>query len=157
MIERVRTLESLQRALIMVVRRIAVPRTHERLISRAGVEIDRVEAIALSRIVDGGSMRVTELADRLGVACSTAGRHGANLEEGGFVTRSPDAGDRRVTVLTATAAGADLISRLREVQRDLLDEALADWDIEDLDELGGLLARLGEDLLVLTEPTEVEV
>lgn len=151
-----RTLQDVQSALIMVVRRIAIPRTHERLIGRAGVEIDRVEAIALSRIADSGSMRVTELAEQLGVACSTAGRHGANLEERGFVSRSPATDDRRVTVLTATAAGVGLIQRLREVQRDLLGEVLSDWTNEDLDELAGLLGRLGEDLLALSEPAEVE-
>lgn len=120
------------------------------------MDIDRVEAIALSRIADAGSMRVTELAEQLGVACSTAGRHGANLEQGGLVARSPDSGDKRVTVLTATDAGAGLIDHLRETQRSLLEEVLADWSTEDLDELAGLLARLGDDLAILTESTEVE-
>jgi hypothetical protein len=38
----------------------------------------------------------------------------------------------------------------------LLGEALSDWDTEDLDQLAGLLGRLGEDLLALSEPAEVE-
>jgi DNA-binding MarR family transcriptional regulator len=154
--KRIRTLENVQRALVMVVRRIAIPRTHERLTGRAGVDIDRVEAIALSRIVDAGSMTVTALAEQLGVACSTAGRHGANLEVRGLVTRSPDIDDRRVTVVTATAAGAGLIDHLRETQRDLLEEVLSDWTNEALEELASLLERLGEDLAVLTESSEVE-
>ncbi|MFP4074649.1 MAG: hypothetical protein ACLFVZ_11495, partial [Actinomycetota bacterium] len=61
-----RPLDELQRSLTMVVRRTAIPRVHERIINRAGVDIDRVEAIALSRIADAGSMRVTELADQPG-------------------------------------------------------------------------------------------
>lgn len=136
----------------MVVRRIAVPRSHERLLNRAGVDIDRVEAVALSRISDAGSMRVTELAEQLGVACSTAGRHAANLEARGLVLRVPDDEDRRVTVVTPTSEGVELIRHVREVQRELLDEALADWADEDLAALAGLLDRLAGDLLLLSEP-----
>lgn len=153
--ERIRTLEELQRSLTMVVRRTAISRVHERIINRAGVDIDRVEAIALSRITDAGSMRVTELADQLGVACSTAGRHAGNLEEGGLVSRSPDPHDKRVTVVTVSDRGVELILRLREVQRDLLAEVLSGWDDDDLESLAGLLDRLGEDLLALSEPDAV--
>lgn len=155
MTERTRTLEALQRSLTLVVRRTGIPRTHERIIGRAGVDIDRVEAVALSRIADARSMRVTELADQLGVACSTAGRHAANLEEGGFVTRSPDPDDGRVTVVTVSDRGVALIDRLREVQRGLLAEVLADWDTDDLDTLADLLGKLGEDLLVLSQPAGI--
>lgn len=139
----------------MVVRRTAIPRVHERIINRAGADIDRVEAIALSRIADAGSMRVTELADQLGVACSTAGRHAANLEGGEFVTRAPDPEDKRVTIVTASQRGVELIQRLRDVQRDLLAEALSGWDDDDLESLAALLGRLGEDLIVLSEPESV--
>jgi DNA-binding MarR family transcriptional regulator len=149
------TLAALQRSITMLVRRTAIPRVHERIISRAGVTIDRVEAVALSRINDAGSMRVTELADQLGVACSTAGRHAANLEEGGLVRRSPDADDGRVTVVTATDEGAELIERLRTAQRGMLAEALSEWASDDLSTLANLLERLGEDVLVLSQPVEV--
>lgn len=155
MTERAKTLAALQRSLTMVVRRIAVPRAHERIIGRAGVAIDRVEAVALSRISDAGSMTVTELADQLGVACSTAGRHAANLEEGGLVRRSPDPDDRRVTVVTATDHGVELIRRLRRAQRELLAEVLSDWESEDLSTLAVLLERLGEDVLGLSRPAEI--
>lgn len=152
MTETPRVLEDLQHSLTMVVRRTAIPRVHERIIRRAGVDIDRVEAIALSRITDAGSMRVTELAETLGVACSTAGRHAANLEDGGYVSRFPDPEDRRVTVVTVTDSGIRLIKDLRRVQRDLLADALADWGTDDLVTLTSLLGRLGEDLLALSEP-----
>lgn len=150
-----RPLDELQRSLTLVVRRTAIPRVHERIINRAGADIDRVEAIALSRIADAGSMRVTELADQLGVACSTAGRHAANLEDGGFVTRAPDPEDKRVTVVAVSDRGVELIQRLRDVQRDLLAEALTGWEDDELESLAGLLRRLGEDLIVLGEPEAV--
>jgi DNA-binding MarR family transcriptional regulator len=152
--DRTEILAALQRNITTMVRRTVVPRAHERIITRAGVDIDRVEAVALSRISDAGSMRVTELADQLGVACSTAGRHAVNLEEGGLVGRSPDPDDRRVTVVTVTERGVELIERLRTVQRSMLAEALFGWTTEDLSTLAGLLNRLGEDLLALGHPME---
>jgi DNA-binding MarR family transcriptional regulator len=145
--DRTTSLQMLQRSLGLVVRRTAIPRAHERIIRRAGVDIDRVEAVALSRITDAGSMTVTELAEELGVACSTAGRHAANLEEGGWVERSSSPGDGRVTIVTATPGGATLIGRLREAHCSLLAEALSGWDTDDLDVLADSLGRLGRDLL----------
>lgn len=121
------------------------------------MQIDRVEAIALGRIVDAGSMRVTELADQLGVACSTAGRHAANLAHGGLVTRAPDSEDRRVTVVAATDKGSALVGHLRSTHRDLLAEILADWDENDVDVLADLLGRLGDDLRALSDPAELSV
>lgn len=146
--------ESLQRNLVAVVRRTAVPRSHERVMARAGAEIDRVEAIALSRISDAGSMRVTELADQLGVGCSTAGRHAANLADRGLVTRSPDELDRRATVVTVTGSGSFLVGRLRAAHREMLAELLSDWEDDDLALLVDLLGRLGDDLRALSEAEE---
>lgn len=145
----------LQHSLGSVVRRTAIPRAHERIIRRAGVDIDRVEATALSRITDAGSMTVTELAEELGVACSTAGRHAANLEEGGWVSRTPSPGDGRVTIVTSTPGGVALIGRLREAHCSLLGEALFDWDTDDLAAMADLLERLGRDLLSLSQPAEI--
>lgn len=147
--------KALQRNLTMVVRRTVIPRAHERILSRAGVDIDRVEAVALGRIADRRQMRVTELAAQLGVACSTAGRHAANLEGGGMVTRSPDPEDGRVTVVEVTDRGVRLIEHLRAAHSDLLAEALEDWDPADVDRLVSLLGHLAEDLRALSDPAEI--
>ena len=155
MTDRTITLQMLQRSLGSVVRRTAIPRAHERIIRRAGVDIDRVEAVALSRITDAVSMTVTELAGEMGVACSTAGRHAANLEEAGWVGRTPSPGDGRVTILTPTPEGTALIGRLREAHCSLLAEALSGWDTDDLAAIGDLLDRLGRDLLWLSQPAEI--
>lgn len=146
---------SLQHTLTTVVRRVTVPRSHWRVTTRAGVQIDRVEAIALGRIADSESMRVTELADQLGVACSTAGRHAGNLERRGLVVRAPDEADGRVTVVTATANGQRMVECLRAAHRELLAEVLVDWNDEEVSLLSGLLMRLGQDLQALSETTEM--
>lgn len=148
-------LGALQRNLTLVVRRSSVPRAHERIISRAGLDIDRVEAIALSRIADAGAIRVTELARQMGVACSTAGRHAAHLEEGALVSRTADPDDGRVTVVSVNERGLGLVRHLRATHRDVLGEILADWDEPDIARLGELLGRLADDIAMLSEPEEI--
>ncbi|MGA7227196.1 MAG: MarR family transcriptional regulator [Acidimicrobiia bacterium] len=149
---RARSIEDLQRALIQVVRRSSVPRAHDRIATRAAVEVDRVEAVALSRIVDNGSMGLTELAAQLGVACSTAGRHAAHLEERALCTRTVDPVDSRAVVVTPTDLGRSLVASLRATYREVLGEILEQWSDGDLAHLSDLLGRFGEDLSALSEP-----
>lgn len=150
-------IQALQRALTLSVRRAAVPQVHERVIRRAGLDIDRVEAIALSRIVDQGEMWLSELARQLGVACSTAGRHAAHLDERGLCVRSVDPTDGRAVVATATAEGRELVTHLRSAHGEILAEVLAAWETPDLEQLASLLGRLAEDLATITEPTTASV
>ncbi|MGA7097697.1 MAG: MarR family transcriptional regulator [Acidimicrobiia bacterium] len=152
---RAESIEDLQRALIQVVRRSSVPRAHDRIATRAAVEVDRVEAVALSRIVDSGSMRLSELAAQLGVACSTAGRHAAHLEERALCARTVDPVDSRAVVVTPTDRGRSLVARLRSTYREVLGEILEHWTDDDLAHLSDLLGRLGEDLSALSEPAVV--
>lgn len=148
-------IEALQRALTLSVRRTAVPQVHERVIRRAGLDIDRVEAVALSRIVDQGEVGISELARQLGVACSTAGRHAAHLDERGLCTRSVDPADGRAVVAAATPQGRELVTHLRSVHGEMLAEVLTVWETADLERLSGLLGRLAEDIARLTETTTV--
>jgi DNA-binding MarR family transcriptional regulator len=148
-------LEAMQRNLTRLVRQVSIPRFHQRVLSRVGVEIDRVEAIALARIVDGGPLRLTELADLLGVACSTAGRHAAHLEGRHLVTRSVDPTDGRAVVVAATEQGEALVGRIRLANMELLAEAMHDWDPQEVERLTGLLGRLADGISRLS--TEVSV
>lgn len=148
-----KAIEGLQRALSLSIRRAAVPSVHDRVIRRAGLDIDRVEAIALSRIVDQGDMWLSELARQLGVACSTAGRHAAHLDERGLCVREVDPADGRAVVATATAEGREVVAQLRSAHSEMLAEVLAGWETPDLDRLSFLLGRLAEDLAGITEPT----
>jgi DNA-binding MarR family transcriptional regulator len=114
------------------------------------VEIDRVEAVALSRIVDGGPLRLTELADQLGVACSTAGRHAAHLEGRDLVTRSVDPDDGRAVVVAATQRGVSLIGHLRLAYQELLAEIMHAWGPDEVRSLTALLGRLADGISQLS-------
>jgi DNA-binding MarR family transcriptional regulator len=144
--DRQRTLAQLQRALGLLARRVVVPRAHERIARRAGVEIEFVEAVALARVVDEGALRLSDLARLLAVGCSTAGRHAAHLAERNLCVRTPDPLDARAVVVSATDEGRALVARLRAGHSAVLGDQLAAWDERDLARLAELAARLAADL-----------
>lgn len=65
---------------------------------------------ALATVVRSGPIRLGDLAAREGVAPPTLTRIVSNLEDCGYVTRSPDPTDRRASRVAATPAGTDLVA-----------------------------------------------
>lgn len=144
-------LEQVRRGLAMVVRSCTVPRMHERIAGRAGVEIERVAAVALIRLSDREGMRLSEFARHLEVDLSTASRHVTHLEGRGLVARGADPADARAVCLTVTGEGRRLVARLRAAHREVLAEVLATWSSDDLGRLADLFEHLAADLSAAME------
>ncbi len=110
-----------------------------------GVTGPRLSALAV--IVYGGASSASELATRERVAKPTMTRLVDGLEREGLVRRRPDAGDRRVVRIEATARGRSLLERGRSRRiRNLAGElaALETPEIEKLSEAVEVLERLEE-------------
>lgn len=100
---------------------------------------------ALAAIQVHGPMRVSEVAQRLGVDLSVASRQIASLASEGYVERREDDRDRRAQMVATTAAGRRV---LRESHRRMVAafaRVLDDWSDEDVDALTSGLERLRED------------
>ena len=108
--------------------------------------IDRAAYLALSRLVDLETTRMTELAGVLCLDLSTVSRQVRALEDAGLVVRTIDPDDRRASVLTPTPAGKDLVTRMKAAFSRLIDNALQDWSDRDRRTLNNLLTRLATDL-----------
>ena len=84
----------------------------------------------LEPLADRADARVSELAERAGIAPSTASRMLDALERRGIVARKREAGDRRGVAVELTQAGAEVLSRehdwLRAHQRDFFASLPAD-------------------------------
>ncbi|MFL5926798.1 MAG: MarR family winged helix-turn-helix transcriptional regulator [Gaiellaceae bacterium] len=78
------------------------------------------QRLALIEIVAVGPLRVGQLASRMDTTPATATRAVDALEEAGYVTRRADVGDRRGTVVVATAKGQRWADRRRRVLLDVL-------------------------------------
>ena len=85
-------------ALQTVARSITQVRVHERLLQLAGVRLDRAGATLLFKLsASGESLRVTDLAEMLGVDTPTVTRKVQQLERDGMVVRQSDPDDRRAS------------------------------------------------------------
>jgi DNA-binding MarR family transcriptional regulator len=112
---------------------------------------------ALGVVQVHGPLRVSEVAQRLGVDLSVASRQIASLTAEGYVERREDERDRRAQLVAVTPAG---LRTLRESHRRMVSafaRVLEGWDDEDLENLTRGLERLRDDFarLAAASPTSV--
>jgi DNA-binding MarR family transcriptional regulator len=93
--------------------RLAVARTNRRLRREAGSGLSATLTAALATVERHGPLTPSELADREGVQRPTATKLIAKLEADGLVLRTADPGDRRSSLISASAAGRRLLRESR--------------------------------------------
>jgi DNA-binding MarR family transcriptional regulator len=136
-----------EEALQNVARSITQVRLHERLLRSAGVRLDRAGAALLHKLSAGGdSLRITDLAELLGVDTPTVTRKVQQLERESMVVRQTDPDDRRATRIGLTPTGRRTLERVRRARRAWLDQLVEGWDDHDLSTLATLLGRFAKDL-----------
>jgi len=128
--------------------RLAVTRTARRLRQEAGTDLSPSLTAALATIERHGPLTPSELATVERVTRPTATRVIARLEQRGLVERTKDSQDGRVSLISITLAGGDLIRRLRTRKNAYLARRMRSLPPEDLAALeraAEVLERLLED------------
>lgn len=134
--------DQIQTALQIVARSVTLVRVHERLLQAAGVRVDRAGAALLHELhVHHSALRVTELAELLGVDAPAITRKVQRLEQTGLVVRHADPDDRRATCIELTPAGRRTLGRMRDARRAWLGRLFEGWGDADLAAFASLLAR----------------
>jgi DNA-binding MarR family transcriptional regulator len=108
------------------------------------VAVTMSQAKVLYTVTAAGSLRLSELAARLGVSLSTTSAQVERLVELGLLDRHDDPADRRQVVISVTPAGSTVLERFRELNAEQL-RALLDH-VSDAD-----LAVVAEGLRILDE------
>src|ERR1700749_620084 len=103
----------------------------------------------IARNEDEEPLRMTELADRLGIVPRSLTTVIDALEEAGLVRREIDPRNRRAILLRLTDRGVDVRDELREARRRAAKDLFAPLPAADREALGGLLSRLDEAYLAL--------
>jgi DNA-binding MarR family transcriptional regulator len=143
----VASINRLEEALQVVARSITQIRSHERLLRAAGVRLDRAGAVLLNKLfVADGSLRVTDLAEQLGVDAPTVTRKVQQLEREGMVVRQTDPDDRRATRIRLAPAGRRTLLRVLRARRAWLERLFEGWDESDLTAFASLLGRFSCEL-----------
>jgi DNA-binding MarR family transcriptional regulator len=106
--------------------------------------MDRASYLLLLRLERDGPQRVAALAASLGLDGSTVTRQLAALDTRGWVHRSTDPLDARVTVVAATDAGLAAMDDLRGFRQARIDALFGDWSAAEQAELGRVLGHLNE-------------
>ena len=114
--------------------------------SARDVPLTVVQRSSLAAIADGGSMRLHELAARVGANPPTASRAIDGLVQLGLMKRSVDPRDRRAVALELTARGRARVTRQRSRFAGMLAPALERLEPEERAELVRTMARLNEEL-----------
>ena len=141
------SVNQIQAAFGIVARSMGQVRVHERLLQTAGVRLDRAGAALLHMLqVRGDSVRVTGLADLLGVDTPTVTRKIQQLERGGLVARHADADDHRATRIRLTPAGRRTLERVSSARRAWFERLLEGWDDVDLAAFASMLGRFADSL-----------
>jgi DNA-binding MarR family transcriptional regulator len=127
-------------ALLSVARVMNQVRVHSKLRAAAGVDVDRAGAAVLYKLlVEGESLRLCDLAERLGIDSPAVTRKVQQLEQLGLVARSPDPVDGRASRLHLTGDGTRSIERLLGARRVWLEDLLSEWPTADRQEFARLL------------------
>jgi DNA-binding MarR family transcriptional regulator len=100
----------------------------------------------LHQIQANGTLRVSELAGCMGLDASTASRHVRHLEDGGYLARTGEPGDRRASRVRLTPKGRGALARALRARAAVVDRAIADWRDEDRATLASLMTRLADSL-----------
>lgn len=126
--------------------RLAVTRAARRLRREAGGPLSATLTSALSTVGNHGPLKVSELAEREGIARPTATKVVAKLEAEGHVARSGDVFDGRSVLIEASPAGKRVLAEIRARKDSYLAERLEALGARDRETLARA-ARLLEQVL----------
>lgn len=150
------SLIALEHSLSTVVRNANVWRLHDLITEEAGVELDRAAYGVLAALEGDPGVRLSALADRLGIDISTASRHVHSLQQKELVRRATDPADRRAANLSLTDAGRDVLVKVHDARCRLIERVVADWNDGEVEQLSSLMQRLGEGIsAVVAEPSSI--
>jgi len=109
-----------------------------------GMGVTRAQWKVLFRLSRQPGLRQIELADMLDIEPITLSRIVDRLEEAGHAERAQDPADRRAWRLHVTAQAQPLIEKLRGVADELIADAFAGVDPQDIEITRAVLGRVRE-------------
>lgn len=105
----------------------------------------------LSVVMQAGPIRVSGLADELGLDTSTVSRLVNQLVASRLLARTPDPADQRAWLLTVTPDGIEHVRQGMLKRSRVLRAAITGWPSSDVTTLTKLIHRLADDLATTIE------
>lgn len=108
--------------------------------------IDRACYLLLRTLERIGPASINTLAAAVGLDGSTVTRQVSTMKELGLVERKTNPGDRRSCIISPTPDGRNVMRHVRRLRRSNVDSVTSDWNDEDRNTLGRLLAKLNDSI-----------
>lgn len=112
--------------------RVALLRLSRRIRANSVGELTQSQVSMFATILKSGPCTIGQLAELEHIKAPSASKILAGLEAIGFVERHDDPGDRRVSVIAATAAGREYFDTVRAAGRGWLADRLVTLDARDI-------------------------
>ena len=129
-------------------RAFTLARPHEHLLKEAGVRLDRAGSALLFKLSRhrSDSLRVSDLAELLGIDTPSVTRKIQQLERLGYVTSVTDPEDKRAKRISLTRSGEKTIERILAAIHKRLERLFTDWTSEELTPFVASLERFATSL-----------
>jgi DNA-binding MarR family transcriptional regulator len=112
-------------------------------------ELNATSYTLLGTLSEFGPRRAADLAELFAMDKGTVSRVIHQLLELGLVERAPDPDDGRASIISVTEDATTRLAHMHELRRALFGERLADWDPDEIEQLGSQLGRFN---LALSDP-----
>jgi DNA-binding MarR family transcriptional regulator len=120
-------------------------RHHELLLREAGVRIDRAGALLLYKLHHArGALRISELAELLGIDTPSVTRKVQLLERLGYVSIQPEVEDRRAKRVALTPNGDETLQRVMDAGKKRLARLFVGWTRQEIEELNASMSKLAD-------------
>lgn len=135
-------------SLAVLARAFNSARPHEQLLKEAGVRLDRAGSALLFKLYrhESGPLRVSDLAELLGIDTPGVTRKVQQLERLGYVTSETDPDDKRAKRISLTRSGEKTIDRMLSALNKRLARLFEGWESDELSTFVISLERFAESL-----------
>ncbi len=135
-------------SLSVLSRAFTLAKAHEHLLQEAGVRLDKAGAALLFKLHRhrDEQLRVSDLAELLGIDTPSVTRKVQQLERLGLVTSVPDVDDKRAKRIGLTTRGEKTIDRLLAALHNRLARLFTGWTNDEVAPFAASLERFAESL-----------
>ena len=140
------TIAAIESALHSLARRLGQARLKDYIARQAGDGVEQAGMAVLYVLCEQDSLRITDLAARLGIDPPAVTRKAQQLERLGLVSRARDADDARACRLQLTPEGHRVLGRFLLARHQWLTSLLADWTPAECREFARLICRFTSDI-----------